>query len=280
MPRPGWTDPRRLAGCAAPLLLALGVAVAAPSVRAAEPAAKAGIPADPLQSGKWADLAARYLGDAPIVFDDRVRIIVPGIVENQAQVPIAADARALSGVSRLVVIADNNPIEHVLTLRPGQAAAYVSFRMKVEQGTPMRVAALADDGKWHVGAVFLDAAGGGCSQPALARKDADWSATVGNTQARAWREVDGSARLRLRLRHPMDTGLAKDNTPAYFIERLEARGPGGEALAALELFEPVSEDPMLTLMLRPGAGAARVELEARDNNGGVFRSSVPLAVTQ
>lgn len=273
MRRPRWTE-GSLRSVAATFASVVAITGALSSVARAE------LPADPLKSGKWADMAAKYLSEAPIVFDERVRVVVPNIVENQAQVPIAADARALPGVRKIVVLADYNPIEHVLTLRPGQAAPYVSFRMKVEQGTPMRVAALAEDGKWHVGAVYLEAAGGGCSQPALARKDADWSVTVGNTQGKAWREADGSTRLRLRTRHPMDTGLAKDNTPAFFIERLEARGPAGEALASLDLFEPVSEDPMLTLLVRPGSGAARVDVEARDNNGGVFRSSVPVAVTQ
>lgn len=240
----------------------------------------ADLPADPLQSGKWADMAAKYMSDAPIVLDDRVRIVVPGIVENQAQVPITADARGLPGVRKLIVIADYNPIEHVLTLVPGRAAPYVSFRMKLEQGTPMRAAALADDGKWHVGSVYLDAAGGGCSQPAMARKDADWSTTVGWTQGRTWREADGRTRVRLRMRHPMDTGLAKDNTPPYFIERLDARGPKGEPLATLEMFEPVSEDPTMTLLVDLPAGAPRVDVEARDNNGGVFRASIPAALTQ
>lgn len=246
------------------------------SVAAAEPP-----PADPLKSGKWADMVERFLSDAPVVIDDRVKIIVPGIVENQAQVPIAADARALGpGVRALKVIADFNPIEHVLTLVPGKAAPFVSFRMKLEQGTPMRAAALAADGKWHVSSVFLDAAGGGCSQPALARKDADWSTTVGWMQGKSWREADGETRLRLRIRHPMDTGLAKDNTPAYFIETLDARGPGGEPLARLELHEPVAEDPVLTLIVGLPAGAPRVDVEAHDNNGGLFRGSVPAALTQ
>lgn len=268
---------RRTAGTAAVVLLA---AACCASLAAAETRSRQDLPADPLQSGKWADMVERYLPGAPVVLDDRVKIVVPGVVENQAQVPIAADARALPGVTKLVVFADFNPIEHVVTLTPGKAAPYVSLRMKLEQGTPMRAAALAADGKWHVASVFLDAAGGGCSQPAMARKDADWSTTVGWTQGKAWREAGGRTRVRLRVRHPMDTGLAKDNTPPYFIERLDARGPGGEVLATVEMHEPVSEDPVLTLLVDLPGGAPRVDVEAHDNNGGVFRATIPAALTQ
>ncbi len=236
---------------------------------------QAEMPKDPLDSTMWEDLSKRFFGTAPIVFDDKVRVVVPSLVENQAQVPVTADARALRDVKKLIVFADLNPITHVLTLSPRKAKPYISFRMKVEQATPVRAAALTGDGVWHVGGVFLDAAGGGCSAPAMARKMADWSETVGQTQAKLWRELDGSARVRLKVRHPMDTGLATDNTPAYFIETLKVRGSEGKALADIEMFEPVSEDPTLTLMLRLPASTINVELEARDNNGGLFQSSVP-----
>jgi sulfur-oxidizing protein SoxY len=223
----------------------------------------------------WTDMAKRYFADARVEFDDRIKVIVPSIVENQAQVPVTADARAVDGVIKMIVFADLNPIQHVLSLTPMKAAPYVSFRMKVEQGTPVRAAALTSDGVWHVGGVFLDAAGGGCSAPAMARQDADWSTTVGQAQGKLWREADGHARARFRVRHPMDTGLAKDNTPAYFIETLVLRGTSGEPLAKLEMFEPMGEDPTLTMILQLPQADTSLEIEGRDNNGGVYKSSLP-----
>jgi sulfur-oxidizing protein SoxY len=237
--------------------------------------ARAEPPADPLKSPMWAEMVKRYFGEASIVFDERVKISVPSIVENQAQVPVTAEARGVEGVTRMIVFADLNPIQHVLTLTPLESAPYISFRMKVEQGTPVRAAALTADGTWHVGGVFLDAAGGGCSAPAMARKDADWSDTVGQAQGKLWREVGGLTRARLRVRHPMDTGLAKDNTPAYFIERMEMRAASGKPLARLEMYEPVSEDPTVTLLLSLPSSDASLEIEGRDNNGAVYRSSLP-----
>lgn len=237
----------------------------------------ADVPADPLGSPVWVDLAKKVFGDAPVVFDERVKVVVPSVVENQAQVPVSADARALPNVERVVVLTDLNPIQHVLTLTPVQAKAdaYISFRLKVEQATPVRAAALTSDGVWHVGGVFLDAAGGGCSSPAMAREDADWTTTVGKAQGKIWRNADGTARLRLRIRHPMDTGLAKDNTPAFFIEKLDVKGSSGDALATVEFFEPVSEDPTMTLSIKPQATDASVAVDGRDNNGNIYRSVVP-----
>lgn len=237
--------------------------------------AQAAPPEDPLKSPLWADMVERVLKGGEVVFDDKVKVVVPSIVENQAQVPVTADARGLPGVKQLVVFADLNPIQHVLTLTPGRSAPYISFRMKVEQGTPVRAAALTDDGVWHVGGVYLDAAGGGCSAPAMARNEESWATTLGETQGRIWRDVTGLARTRFRIRHPMDTGLARDNTPAYYIEKVTVTSSSGAPLATLEMFEPVSEDPTVTLMVPLPASESAIAVEGRDINGGVYRSNIP-----
>lgn len=230
---------------------------------------------DPLGSIMWTEMKAQFFGDAKVEFDDRIKVVVPQVVENQAQVPVTADARALADVRKLVVFADLNPIQHVLTLNLSKAQPFIAFRMKVEQGTPVRAAALTGDGVWHVGGVFLDAAGGGCSAPAMARKDADWSVTVGHAQGKSWREIDGMVRVRFRVRHPMDTGLARDNTPAYFIEKLDLRAADGASLATVELREPMSEDPTLTMLVRLPVNDKALSIIGRDNNGDEYRSLIP-----
>lgn len=261
------------AGATVGLSALLALAVAAGIAGGAR--AEGAIPQDPLKSVMWEDMHAQFFEGAKVVFDERVKVSVPKTVENQAQVPVTADARALSNVQRLVVFADLNPIAHVLTLMPEKAEPYIAFRMKVEQGTPIRAAALTSDGVWHVGGVYLDAAGGGCSAPAMARGEANWADTVGQTQGRVWRQADGSARVRMRMRHPMDTGLARDNTPAFFVEDLQMRSDAGELLARLRLAEPVSEDPTLSLQVRLPASATRVEVDGRDNSGAIYQSTIP-----
>lgn len=258
---------RALASVLTALLLAAPLAV---GTRAAE------FPADPLQSVMWRDIAARYLAGGPVVLDERIKVIVPGIVERQTQVPITLDARAVPGVTELVVLADLNPIPHVLTLRPIAAEPYISLRIKVEQGTAIRAAARTADGTWHVGSAFLVASGGGCSAPAMARGLADWSATVGQTRGRLWRQDEAHARVRLSIRHPMDTGLARDNTPAYFIDKLTLAAQSGRPLAEIESFEPLSEDPTLTLIVALPPGESGVRLVSHDNNGGSYGAFLPM----
>lgn len=259
-------------------MLALAAAVVLGAMTAAH--ARATPADDPLGSVMWTEMKAQFFGDQPFVFDGRVKVSVPGIVENQAQVPVTADARALPDVKKLVVFADLNPIQHVLTLGVVKASPFIAFRMKVEQGTPVRAAALTGDGVWHVGGVFLDAAGGGCSAPAMARKDVDWSETVGHAQGRLYREIDGNVRVRFRLRHPMDTGLARDNTPAFFIERLDMRSDAGEQLATLEIREPMSEDTTLTMLVRLPSGDKGLTILGRDNHGEEYRSVIPASWQQ
>ena len=237
--------------------------------------ASAEVPVDPLNSPMWKEMVQRLLPGGPVQFDDRVKVVVPSIIEDQAHVPVTADARAVPGVVKMVVFADLNPIQHVLTLTPNKAAPYVSMRVKIEQATPVRAAAQTSDGVWHVGGVYLDAAGGGCSANAMARGDADWSATVGQTQGKMWVDADGLSRARFRVRHPMDTGLAKDGTPMFIIEKVDVTNSAGEPMATIELHEPVGEDPTLTLLLKMAPTDAALGIEGRDNNGGIYKSKLP-----
>ena len=237
--------------------------------------AKAGPGSDPLNSVMWSEMREQFFGNAPFEFDDRIKVIVPSVLEDQTQVPMTVDARALSDVQKLVVFADLNPVVHVLTLRPINAEPYISFRMKVEQGTPVRAAALTSDGVWRVGGVYLDAAGGGCSAPALAREEEDWSVSVGNTRGRLWRQLDGTTRVRMRIRHPMDTGLTLDNIPAFYIEKVHMRSTSGAILASLDMREPVSEDPTLTLLVHQPATDTDLHVEGRDTGGNMYSSKIP-----
>lgn len=235
---------------------------------------------DPMNSPMWEDMREQFIGAASYEFDQRVKVVVPEVVENQAQVPVTVDARGLPDVKKIVVFADLNPLPHTLTLTPVAAAPFLSFRLKVEQATPVRAAVLTEDGNWHVGGTFLSAAGGGCSSPAMARNKADWSLTVGNTRGRAWRQADGLARFRMTIKHPMDTGLAKGNIPAFYIDNVMVRSTAGKVLAKIEMREPVSEDPTLTLMVRLPAGDREIQVDSHDIDGNEFSSKIDLGWKQ
>ena len=124
------------------------------------------LPADPLNSVMWENMAQRFF-PGEIVFDQRVVVIGPQDAEDQMQVPITVDATQLENVEEIIALADLNPIPHILTLKPERAQPFIGFRVKLEQATPIRVGVRTSDGVWHVNAIYISAAGGGCTAPAL-----------------------------------------------------------------------------------------------------------------
>lgn len=245
------------------LALALGAAGWACDVRAQSTGG------DPFGSIQWPDLKKEFFGNARTTFDERVLVKGPGFAEDPMNVPVSFSAPGLEGVEAVVVIVDRNPIRKVLEFFPGQAAPSLGFRFKLEQASPVRVAMRTKDGVWHLGGTLVDSAGGGCTVPGGSRADNTWSQTLGQVSAR---QFPGSpalgqsgTRLRLRVMHPMDTGLA-NGIPAFYLNRLALRDAQGRELLRMNTFEPVSENPVFsfdfTERLAPG-----VRVVASDNNG-------------
>lgn len=236
----------------------------------------ADIPKDPLNSVIWDQMYEQHFAGKKVVFDGAVRVTAPKMAEDQMAVPVSVDARGLTGVERIIVIADLNPIQKILSFEPQQAKPYIAFRFKVEQGTPLRAAALTSDGVWHMGGMNIDAPGGGCSSPALAHGKPDWTARLAEVRGKIWRhEAQSSARLKLRIQHPMDTGLA-DGIPAFYIEELEIKDGAGTALGRLELLEPVAENPVVTLMPNLGPDSDRLIVTGRDTDANLISAIVPV----
>lgn len=227
------------------------------------------LPRDPLDSVMWDDMAERFLPEGDIVFDSRVKVIAPKSAEDQFFVPVTVDATQLNGVEEIVVIADLNPIPRVLNFRPTGAAPFIGLRVKVEQSTPIRAAVRTSDGVWRVGGMVIDAAGGGCTAPAQAYANANWAATLGQTRALVQREDADTARVTVRLRHPMDTGLA-DGIPEFFLSRLAITADNGREVGTIEPFEPVSENPTFTIKAKVAHDDARLSFAGRDNEGNTY----------
>jgi sulfur-oxidizing protein SoxY len=226
---------------------------------------------DPLESPLWSSMAERYLGGLPAIFDDRVTVTLPPVTEDQTQVPVTVDARAIGSVEELIVIADLNPFPLTLRLAGTGAQPFAAFRMKIEQGTPIRAAA-RQDGRWYIGGRTLDAAGGGCSVPPVVEKRVDWK-RLGALQGRIWREAD-TLRLRLRTIHPMDNGMIA-NVPVFIIETLAISDAAGRRLADLTLSEAIADNPTLTLLLEDGVTEALL-VSMRNTAGNDFRAKVPV----
>jgi len=240
-------------------------------------AARADVEEDPLRSVMWSSMVGILKGvsEGEIVFDDAVSVVAPAVAENQMEVPVTVNATKLAAVEKIVVVTDFNPIHHVLTYEPVDAAPYISFRVKVEQATPIRAAVLTKDGTWHVGGVLVDAAGGGCTAPALSRGRDDWVSHLAEVRAKIWRYADDrDARLRVKISHPMDTGLA-DGIPAFFMRTLEVKAPDQKILARLDIRQPVSEHPTFTLKPHLAMTADYLQLQGRDTDGNLVDVKVP-----
>ena len=199
--------------------------MAARAARAATPAATEG---DPLGSPQWPGLRREYTQDAPLRFTDAVQVRTPAFADDALNVPLQIDARALQavggGITRMVVIADRNPIREVLAFEPLQALPLLAFRIRLEQASPVRCLVRTHDGQWHVGGAMVQAAGGGCTVPGVTRADGSWNKTLNQVHARFFGNLaDGTRRLRVQIMHPMDTGLVA-GVPALYIEQLELQG--------------------------------------------------------
>lgn len=235
--------------------------------------ARAPYPQDPLHSPMWTAHAAAIFGDDPVRFDSRIRLEYPAIAENQRSFPVVLDARGVAGVRRMVIFADLNPIPVAIDYRPRVSAAYIATRIKLDQRTPVRGAVQLADGQWLVSGGWIDAAGGGCSAPPLSRVRGDWAEHLGELRGEAWATGEaGTSRLRLMVRHPMDTGLV-GNIPTYNIETVTITSATGALLGELELSAANSEDPALTVMPHAAPGET-LTIAARDTNGRIYPASV------
>ncbi|WP_157269771.1 quinoprotein dehydrogenase-associated SoxYZ-like carrier [Azohydromonas aeria] len=247
---------RLLVGLAAPL------AVRAQPRAGAMPGQK-----DPLESMQWPDIRREFLGNAPVVFDDRVKVVGPAFAEDPMAVPVSVSALELRDVAQIAVIVERNPIRKVLDFYPRQALPALSFRFKLEQASPVRAAVKTADGVWHVGGTFVESSGGGCTLPGVTRSDGSWASTLGQVSGALFESplAAEATRLRLRVMHPMDTGLVA-GVPAFFINRLAVLDEGGAELLVFNGYEPLSENPVLSFEL-PGRASASLRVRGSDNNG-------------
>ena len=228
---------------------------------------------DPLDSARWGDMHHSVLADAPFEFDDRVRVIAPTTAENPMQVPVTVDATALPGVEEVLVFADFNPIVRVLRFFPQEAPAQLGFRVKLQQSTPVRAAARTADGRWHVGGTWVNTTGGGCTLPSTGSASPEWQKRLGEVSSRVWPKKEGGERIRLRVIHPEDTGLAA-GIPAFYIQQLDLTDAAGKPLMHIEGFEPLAENPVFTIDIPATRAASGYRVNGRDNNGNAITATI------
>ncbi|CAI8822608.1 sulfur-oxidizing protein SoxY [Pseudomonas sp. IT-P258] len=226
---------------------------------------------DPVPSVMWAFYQQQFLGNAPFVFDERVKLLAPPFAEDARQVPLEIDARAFKGeVVKILAWAELNPLPKIVDFQPlDSVLPWLSLRIRIEQATPLRAAVLTRDGVWHVGSTLIDAAGGGCTAPSVVRTQPGWEEHIGEVFGGRYPRGEFS-RLRLQVAHPMDNGMVS-GIPEFFINHVELRDHNEQVLARLELFPAVSENPNLAFDIE---GAGQTRLLIRDNSGNEFNASI------
>lgn len=234
-------------------------------------AVQAAAMADPFDGGMWDLHRAEYLGDpADWRADPDVLVLAPRSAEDARHVPVMVDASAIGQVARIVVTIDYSPFPLAMVFHPGRALPVLGFGVKYEIAGPVRATAITADGAARMGGAFIDAMGGGCSAPAATHARPDWQDGFGEMRARLWPDT---GRLRVSIRHPMDTGLA-DGIPAHHLTELELLDGAGNRIAHLEIHEPLEENPALTFVLPADLAAGPVRIRARDTSGYRFAGEV------
>ena len=233
---------------------------------------------DKYESLAWPQLKKDYLKGGKVEFDKRIVVTGPDFAEDAMNVPVQFDATKLEkvggGIEQIVVLVDRNPIKKVLVFEPNKVKAILSFRFKLEQSSPVRVAVQTKDKVWHVGHTWVEASGGGCTVNGASRNDGSWSKTLNEVSTRYFMSKNGdNIRLRTRVMHPMDTGLVA-GVPAFHLEDLVLLDSQDKTWMRLQTFEPVSENPLFSFDLPSNAPIERLRLVGRDNNGNKLNSAV------
>jgi sulfur-oxidizing protein SoxY len=232
---------------------------------------------DPLSSLAWEDLRAEFLGDAPVVYDYMVRLIMPKTVEDAFSVPLVIKISDLiDPVVEIVVIAENNPIQAAVQIFPHHPMRAVGMNIRLEQSTPVRAAALDSNGVWHVASVRVKVNNpGGCSAPAAIVAGGDAN-PLGEIAMKRFKRADRQSRLKIGITHPMDTGFAPDAegeiVPAYYVDTVTIADEAGP-IAELVTWAALASNPSFFFDLPESQQSVRVT--ASDTRGLAFEGLDP-----
>jgi sulfur-oxidizing protein SoxY len=135
----------------------------------------------------------------------------------------------------------------------------------------------AADGKLYELSVYVKAAGG-CSAPA-GKAPGEAFAHRGEMKLKRLAAEGGGGPIELLVRHPNFSGMQMDQItrnyiPANYLETVDIRADGKPVLS-VEGNISLSENPAFQFNL-PANEAAQVEVEVKDSEGEVYRSSWPI----
>lgn len=266
------------------MILALVLALAAPSVRA-EDGTSGAVAAQASPVGIWPRLRTSLFANKPIADNaaDVIRLEAPKRAEDAATVPVAIRTGIAQTPARYIrkvyLLVDNNPspIAAVFEFTPDSGRADIETRIRIEQYTDVRAVAEMNDGSLYMATQFVKASGG-CSAPA--GKDAEAAAkNAGRIKFRVEDAAapDQPAIAQLAISHPNSSGLVLDQVtrlyqPAYYVRTLAVSYSGKPVLKA-DIDFSISENPNFRFYFMPGSGG-ELKAEIVDTKDLTFTSEV------
>ena len=225
--------------------------------------------ADPLGTEAWQDILDLEFEGAEVVYDESVALVIPESVEEAFSVPVVLDFRDTPyDMAEIALFVENNPFPQVARIFPQQPINAVGFNIRLEQSTPVRLAAMDRDGLWHVvhSEVTVGTPGGCQAAPPRSYM------ALGEITMRQFVRPDGNSRLKLKIGHPMHTGLVVNEAtgnvvPARYIDRMTVGDQSGE-VAKMLLWASIASDPAFMFDLPEKLQTVRVS--AADTEGDDF----------
>ncbi len=220
---------------------------------------------DPLNSEMWRGILEMEFEGADVVYDESIYLVVPDQVEEAFSVPVVMNfADTPYEVAEIALFAENNPFPTVARIYPQRPFKAVGFDIRLEESTPVRAAIMDADGLWHIVHKQVQVmTPGGCSAP----DGAGGGAGRGEIAMRQFVRADGDSRLKVKIGHPMHTGLvldaAGDVIPAQYIERLSVSDEFG-GLASMVLWASVAADPVFMFDIPETQQSVRISAEDTD----------------
>lgn len=225
--------------------------------------------ANPLVTEAWQDILDLEFEGAQVVYDDSVGLLLPDQVDEAFSVPLVVDMRKAGyEVAEIALFVENNPFPQVARIYPAQPIHAIGFNIRLEETTPVRVAAMDREGVWHVAHREVHVSSPGGCQAAPPRS----YLSTGEVTMRQFVRPDGHSRLKLKIGHPMHTGLATSEAtgeviPAHYIDQMTVGGHQGD-LATMVLWASVASDPAFVFDLPEKQKS--ISVNAGDTNGEDF----------
>lgn len=237
----------------------------------------------------WDAIRKEFYDGKNLIENNQIIVEAPDKAEDAAVVPVKIyiNADAADNIRTLRVFIDNNPMPMVGNFTFGRAAGLgpktISTRVRFDSFSYIRAIAETEDGKFYMGAHFVQAAGG-CSSPAI--KDAQAAAAgagemhikkVSKDQkfASSKQQSMVTAEGQVMLKHPNYSGMQMDPVtgqyiPAKYVKSIDV-SRAGELIFHLEAGISLSTNPNIRFSYGSIQGES-LEAKGEDSDGATFNA--------